>query len=277
MKLQSQTFTSNFVLNTLLGEITNIDSLYQSYRPTIQMAIQLLQTKPVLNKLSHADSPWPKRSLLTLIQRCTTMVNRDSHNEGCARNKQWIYQLIQEQTKQQETLVHVISILIITKCATQVNRQKLNEVMDALQKTNEAVNTLLNNTDILTVSQIPTDIHLFPYYTSLPQILPHVHETSCHTHNGLHWCSYDQHIVTKHTSSRRTQKYAQTHQISTNFNNAQIHRSHIWWNISSHDYQATVLDISSCKWTILQNRFTIPTSTNPPSCIATLYARTTKK
>ena len=56
---------------------------------------------------------------------------------------------MQEQTKQQETLVHVISILNITQYAIQVNRQKLNEVMDVLHMANEDVSTLFNITDIL--------------------------------------------------------------------------------------------------------------------------------
>ena len=35
-------------------------------------------------------------------------------------------------------------------CATQVNRQKINEVMDALQKANQNIDILLNVTDVLT-------------------------------------------------------------------------------------------------------------------------------
>ena len=35
MKLQHQPLTSSFVLSALLGEITNIDSINQSYEPTI--------------------------------------------------------------------------------------------------------------------------------------------------------------------------------------------------------------------------------------------------
>ena len=57
---------------------------------------------------------------------------------------------MQEQTKQQETLVHIISILNITWYATQVNMQKLNGVMYALQKANKNVNILFNITEILT-------------------------------------------------------------------------------------------------------------------------------
>ena len=63
--------------------------------------------------------------------------------------KQWVNQLIQEQSKQQETLVHVISILNVTRYAAQVNRQKLNEIMDALQRSNEDLDRLFNITEVL--------------------------------------------------------------------------------------------------------------------------------
>ena len=56
--------------------------------------------------------------------------------------------LIQEQT-QQEILVHIIAILKITRDATQ-KTDRSQKVMDALQKTNEDMNILLNVTDVLT-------------------------------------------------------------------------------------------------------------------------------
>ena len=64
--------------------------------------------------------------------------------------KQWENSLIQKQTQQQETQVHVISILNITRYATQVNRQKIIVVMNTLQKANQDMNILLNVTDVLT-------------------------------------------------------------------------------------------------------------------------------
>ena len=57
--------------------------------------------------------------------------------------------LIEEQMQQQETLAHVISILTITRYTIKVNRHMPNGVMDALQKANEGMNTLLNVTDYL--------------------------------------------------------------------------------------------------------------------------------
>ena len=71
-----------------------------------------------------------------------------------------------------------------------------------------------------TASQISPDIHLYLHYVDLPQGLPLIFETSCHTHNGLCQCSYDQYTVTKYTPCIRTQNYAQTHWIATTFNNA---------------------------------------------------------
>ena len=62
----------------------------------------------------------------------------------------WINPLMQEQSKWQETLVDIISILNFIQYTTQVNRQKLNEVVDALQKTNEDINILFNIKDVIT-------------------------------------------------------------------------------------------------------------------------------
>ena len=54
------------------------------------------------------------------------------------------------QSKQQETLVNVISILNVTRYADQVNRQKLNEIMDALQRSNKDLDRIFNITEVLT-------------------------------------------------------------------------------------------------------------------------------
>ena len=64
--------------------------------------------------------------------------------------KQHVNQLIQAQCKQQETLVHAISILNVTRYAAQVNRQKMNKVMDDLQRSNEDLDRLFNITKVVT-------------------------------------------------------------------------------------------------------------------------------
>ena len=56
--------------------------------------------------------------------------------------KQHVNQFMQAQSKQHETLVHVISILNVTRYAAQGKRQKLNEIIDALQRSNEDLDRL---------------------------------------------------------------------------------------------------------------------------------------
>ena len=60
-----------------------------------------------------------------------------------------VNQRMQAQSKQQETLVHGICLLNVTKYAAQVNMQKLNEVMDAPQRSNEDLDRLFNITETL--------------------------------------------------------------------------------------------------------------------------------
>ena len=63
--------------------------------------------------------------------------------------KKRVNQLIATQHNQQETLVHVISILNITRYAIQVNRQHINIVMNAAVLTHQDVTTLCNITHSL--------------------------------------------------------------------------------------------------------------------------------
>ena len=78
------------------------------------------------------------------------MAYRHSYHKRYMGIKQYVNQLIQAQTKQQETVIHVIPILNIKRYAAQVNRQKLNEIIDALQRSNEDLNKLFNITEVLT-------------------------------------------------------------------------------------------------------------------------------
>ena len=57
---------------------------------------------------------------------------------------------MQAQSKQHETLAHVISIFNVTRYAAKVNRQKLNEIIDALQRSNENLDRLFNIKEVLT-------------------------------------------------------------------------------------------------------------------------------
>ena len=76
-----------------------------------------------------------------------TATTKDIHSIKTSIN-----QLITTQTSQCTTLVHIISILIITRYATQVNRHSINTLMDAVRMTSHDINNLYNLTTSLTTS-----------------------------------------------------------------------------------------------------------------------------
>ena len=84
-----------------------------------------------------------------------------------------VNQLIATQHNQQETLVQLISILNITRYATQVNRQHINIVMNAADKTHQDITTLYNIT------------HLLYSSLSYQQIVFHIHSTLANLRNSL--------------------------------------------------------------------------------------------
>ena len=65
--------------------------------------------------------------------------------------KNRVNQLIAMQHTQQETLVH-ISVLNVTRYATQVNRQHINLVMDAVERMHQDTSMLYNITSSLYTS-----------------------------------------------------------------------------------------------------------------------------
>ena len=85
-----------------------------------------------------------KRSLLPFLGDALKWFTGTATTRDTWEIKQHVNQLIHAQSKQQETQVHVISILNITRHAAQVSRQKLNEVMDTLQRSSEYLDRLFN-------------------------------------------------------------------------------------------------------------------------------------
>ena len=63
-----------------------------------------------------------------------------------------INQLIVTQSSQQEMLVHILSILNITKYAAQVNRHSINILMDKVDDTSHDINNLYNLTMSLAIN-----------------------------------------------------------------------------------------------------------------------------
>ena len=123
VKLQNQQLASQLVVNALLDEFANIDNIYESYRPTIKSAVQFLKT--------NSENRPSKRSILPFLGDAFKWPTGTATTRDTSEIKQCVNQLIQAQSKQETSPCHLYSEH--HKYAAQVNRQKLNEVMDAMK------------------------------------------------------------------------------------------------------------------------------------------------
>ena len=94
-----------------------------------------------------------------------------------------INQLITTQLSQQETLVHIISILNVTRYATQVNRHSINALMDAARATSYDINNFYNLTTSLTTSInfYQLILHIRSVFANLHDSLNYIQMVSTHT------------------------------------------------------------------------------------------------
>ena len=86
-----------------------------------------------------------------------------------------INQLFATQSSQQETLVHLISILNITRYVKQVNRHSINILMDKVDATSHDINTLYNLTMSLATS------------ISFHQLILHLRSVFANLHDSLNY------------------------------------------------------------------------------------------
>ena len=126
-------------------ELSNIKDIYNSGKTTVTSAIKLLQSYQPQTHIHH------KRSLLPFLGDALSWLTGTATTKDIHSIKTRINQLIATQA-QQETLVHIISILNITRYATQVNRCGINTLMDAVRATSHDINNLYNLTTSLATS-----------------------------------------------------------------------------------------------------------------------------
>ena len=107
------------LLPTLQVELTNIEDIYNSCKTTIKSAIDLLHTNPSFDGQSQLHIHH-KRSLLPFLGDALSWLVRNATTKDITSIKTQINQLIVTQSSQQETLVHIISILNITRYAAKV-------------------------------------------------------------------------------------------------------------------------------------------------------------
>ena len=97
--------------------------------------------------------------------------------------KTQINQLIATQTSQHSTLVHIVSILNITRYATQVNRHSIKTLIDALPTTSQDISNLYNLTTSLATSINFNQmiLHIRSVFANLRDSLHYLWMASTHT------------------------------------------------------------------------------------------------
>ena len=149
--LSQQPSTRTQLLATLQVELTNINDIYISYRPIIIPAIHLLNMDPSFDGYSSHNNCL-KRHLLPFLDHALSWFMGTATTKDVNSVKNRVNQLIEAQSTQQETLVHIISIFNITQYAAQVNRHSINVIMDRADDTVHDVNNLYNLTTSLATS-----------------------------------------------------------------------------------------------------------------------------
>ena len=131
------------LLSTLQLELSNIQDIYNSGETTITSAIKLLQSNQPQTCI-HC-----RRSLLPFLGDSLSWLTGAATTKDIHSIKTRINQLIATQCN---TLVHIMSILNITRYATQVNRHSINTLMDAVRTTSHDINNLYSLTTSLATS-----------------------------------------------------------------------------------------------------------------------------
>ena len=138
-------------MTTLQVELTNVNDIYNSCKPTIISAINLLSTDSSFD--GHTNhSNHLKRSLLPFLGNVLRWLTGTATTKGVNSIKERVNKLIKAQSTQQETLVHIVSILNITWYTGQVNRHSINVLMDKVDEAFHDVKNLYTLTTSLATS-----------------------------------------------------------------------------------------------------------------------------
>ena len=163
------------LLSGLDEEFSNLNSIYTSYQPLIQAATRLLQREPSFDGIP-VSSKHMKRGPLPFLGDALSWLTSTATTKDVNTIKSRINQLISTQQNQQETLLHMILILNVSKYATQINKQHINILMDTTEKTHQDITTLYNIMHSL-YSSISYHQHFYTSHHSWPT--SRIHYTTC--------------------------------------------------------------------------------------------------
>ena len=108
--------------------------------------------------LLNSNQPQPttrcRRSLLPFLGTALSWLMGTATTKDICSIRTRIYQIIATQFSQCDTLVHIVSILNVTRYATPVNRHSINSLIDAIHSTAQDINNLFNVTSSLVFANL---------------------------------------------------------------------------------------------------------------------------
>ena len=158
-------------------ELSNIQDIYNSGETTITSAIKLLQSN---QPQTHIHC---RKSLLPFLGDALRWITGTATTKDIYSIKTRINQLTATQTSQQNTLVHTVSILNITRYTTHVNRHSINTLIDVLRTTSHDINILYNLTTSLATSINLNQmiLHIRSVFANFCDSLNYIQTVSTHT------------------------------------------------------------------------------------------------
>ena len=176
--LEQHPSASTQLLTTLQLELSNIQDIYKSSETTITSAINLLNSN-LPQTITQC-----KRSLLPFLGTALSWFTGTATTKDICSIKSRINQLIATQSSQCNTLVHIVSILNVTRYATQVNRHSINSLIDAVHTTTQDINNLYNLTTSLMAS------------INFNQMILHIRSVFANLRDSLHYlCTLSTHTM----------------------------------------------------------------------------------
>ena len=124
-----------------------------------------------------------KRSLLPFLGDALRWLTGTATMKDINSIQSRVNQFIVTQSLQQETLVHIVSILNVTQYAVQVNRHSINVLMDKVDETSHNINNLYNLTTSLatSISFHQLILHIRSVLANLHGSLGYIRTVSTHT------------------------------------------------------------------------------------------------
>ena len=137
--------------------------------------------------LLNSNQPQPttrcKRSLLPFLGTALSWLTDTATTKDIRSIRTRINQIIATQSSQCDTLVHIVSILNVTRYAAQVNRHSINSLMDAVHSAAQDIDNLFNVTSSLasSINFNQITLHVRSVFANLRDTMQYLCTISTHT------------------------------------------------------------------------------------------------